>query len=464
MTRHTIDSSAATARRWPSMAALASVVLCASVWTLGPATAADALAPCCADLEERIAELEALSARKGTRKVSLTISGLVSNTLMAWDDGRERDIFLVSNEIRRPRFRFAGDAKIAADWSAGFAIEIGPNPSPFAPMDQFAYDPSSGLHELRWSYLWLKNAGLGQVSLGQQTQATDSVTESSVVNIASGMSPGLPIMMGYIERGWFMRRDSDNVLTGLRFGDVMFHGRNDIWGEGHRWNIVRYDTPSFNGVTLSASWGEDDTKDAAIRYTGEGLGFKLAAAAGIAAWTDGRPGNQRGCAKPKATPDLDCWEIGGSASLLHVASGLFINAATGFGRDNNMKTLYGGRDVDDTATFAYLVGGIEQPWLSVGKTTLFSHYWHKSSGAGLTFRGDVLDATPLGANAFIAGTDVTIVGVGINQELGAGIDLYASYSHAETEIATSATGTKAGAATTDIAPFQFIIAGMAVRF
>jgi len=41
--------------------------------TLTPAVAADLGGDCCADLEERVAELEATTVRKGNRKVSLTI-------------------------------------------------------------------------------------------------------------------------------------------------------------------------------------------------------------------------------------------------------------------------------------------------------------------------------------------------------------------------------------------------------
>ena len=51
------------------------------------AKAADLGGDCCADLEERVAELEATTARKGNRRVSLTISGQVSTAVMAWDDG-----------------------------------------------------------------------------------------------------------------------------------------------------------------------------------------------------------------------------------------------------------------------------------------------------------------------------------------------------------------------------------------
>ena len=44
---------------------------------VGSVRAADLGGNCCADLEERIAELEATTARKGNRKMSLTVTGQV---------------------------------------------------------------------------------------------------------------------------------------------------------------------------------------------------------------------------------------------------------------------------------------------------------------------------------------------------------------------------------------------------
>ncbi len=51
-------------------------------------------------------------------------------------------------------------------------------------------------------------------------------------------------------------------------------------------NSVRYDSPTFAGFSVSASWGEDDFWDVAARYAGEFNGFKLAAATAYSeAWT-----------------------------------------------------------------------------------------------------------------------------------------------------------------------------------
>ncbi len=90
-----------------------------------PAQAADLGGDCCADLEERIAELEATTVRKGNRKVKLEISGHINEAVMFWDDGTEDNAYVVTNDNARSRFRFKGDAKIADGWKAGYLLEIG---------------------------------------------------------------------------------------------------------------------------------------------------------------------------------------------------------------------------------------------------------------------------------------------------------------------------------------------------
>ena len=57
-----------------------------------PAQAADLGGDCCADLEERVAELEATTVRKGNKKVSVTLSGWVVKSMNWWDDGDDRQL------------------------------------------------------------------------------------------------------------------------------------------------------------------------------------------------------------------------------------------------------------------------------------------------------------------------------------------------------------------------------------
>ena len=70
---------------------------------------------CCADLEERIAELEATATRKGGRKVSLQIYGQVSEVIMWWNDGAEKNAYVQNNYATRNTLGFQGSARIDND-------------------------------------------------------------------------------------------------------------------------------------------------------------------------------------------------------------------------------------------------------------------------------------------------------------------------------------------------------------
>src|SRR5262245_38414494 len=76
---------------------------------------------CCADLEERVAELEATTAKKGNRRVSLTVSGQVHTGVMAWDNGQRSDVYVgdLAN-VGGTLFQFNGTAKISPTLSAGY--------------------------------------------------------------------------------------------------------------------------------------------------------------------------------------------------------------------------------------------------------------------------------------------------------------------------------------------------------
>ena len=108
------------------------------------ATAADLGGNCCADLEERVAELEATTVRKGNRKVSVTLSGFVGHNVMYWDDGHSSNTYIGDGGNYGSRFRFVGKAKINANVSAGFLYEFGINNN--AP---WQHDPSAGRRRSR---------------------------------------------------------------------------------------------------------------------------------------------------------------------------------------------------------------------------------------------------------------------------------------------------------------------------
>ena len=108
-----------------SLSALVAAGLLMGGLSAGSASAADLGGNCCADLEERIAELEATTARKGNRKVSLTVSGWVGEQVMYWDDGAEQNTYVTGlGSTLSSHFKFTGSATITPGWSAGYVIHV----------------------------------------------------------------------------------------------------------------------------------------------------------------------------------------------------------------------------------------------------------------------------------------------------------------------------------------------------
>jgi hypothetical protein len=71
--------------------------------------AADLGGNCCADLEERVADLEATTAEKGNRN---TLYGRVNRIVNFWHDGAETNTYTLNSSYSPSRCGFRGDAKI----------------------------------------------------------------------------------------------------------------------------------------------------------------------------------------------------------------------------------------------------------------------------------------------------------------------------------------------------------------
>jgi hypothetical protein len=159
------------------------LVAAASTLMTGSAFAADLGGDCCADLEERVAELEATTVRKGNRKVSLTLSGQVNRTTMYYNDGsRSGTYFSLDNTNSSSRFALTGSAKISPTLSAGYnmLIEVS-DKARSVNATQASEDgvtrtvqSASGdqLLQIRDAVVWMESSSLGRVTMGRLTNST----------------------------------------------------------------------------------------------------------------------------------------------------------------------------------------------------------------------------------------------------------------------------------------------------
>jgi hypothetical protein len=433
---------------------LAALVAVAGIAAAGSANAADLGGNCCADLEERIAELEATTARKGNRKVSLTVSGLINEAVMVWDDGVETNAYQVTNNVARTRFRFVGNAKINADWSAGYLLEIGVRGSNSAAVNQNADDVGQGL-DVRHSAWWLQSKQLGRLWVGQTSSAADGITEINLANV--GHMNNMTTYGDYI--GGFNLRLANGTLTGVTVNQLA----NGLTGpgEGDRFNVVKYETPTFMGFIASVAWGEDDMWDVSLRYGGEFNGIRLAAGIAYAQWTDGTStaggggtaGPERGCVDANGPAglgtDVKCDELGLSASVMHVPTGLFVTGAYGYREDDKRVTLAipGNRNKDE---FWNIMAGVEQKFFPLGKTTIYGEYGEGTYGINAVRTLGALN---------VANSDVTVWGLGLNQAIdAAAMDLYVLYRNHEFDV-TSTTGVKA-----NLEDIQIVTMGARIQF
>jgi predicted porin len=429
---------------------------------IGAAQAADLGGDCCADLEERVAELEATTARKGNRKVSLTVYGVVSEEVMFWDDGGEQNAYVVENGDNKNRFGFRGSAKIDSDWTASFQIEYQVKAQSSDDVTQLpgGDDPNDLAATLsqRLAFWTLTSKTFGAISVGQQNTAGSGITTINLSNSAAGSGDGDFSNWG---ASMFLRRAGTTGDLGLQAEaagagysrDVQWKTIANNWGSAwtatslSRRNVVKYVTPTFGGFSVSAAWGEDDVWDVALRYAGDLGQFRLAAGIGYAEVTD----ETSKCARdvPGSASARDCNSWGGSASIMHVPTGLYVSGGAAQNTDNNRVAAYVADsgasfgNIDDTDTLWWIQVGIEQKFNALGKTTIYGQYWEgdvggiiRSAGNGGVLRlaiGDPLNPT---ASSFtITHAETSVWGVGIVQSIdAAAMDLYIHYQNNSTDL------------------------------
>lgn len=432
-----------------------------------PVMAADLGGNCCADLEERIADLEASTARKGNRKVSLEVSGFVNETLFVWDDGVERNAYIVTNETNPTRIRFKGDAKISNGFSAGYLLELGTNASR---QDRVNQNDATGTPAVivRHSAWWLSSKEYGKLWVGQTSDAADGITEVNLANTGHFASANIPQSFGD-GGGGFNLRKGDGTLSAVKFGNLVTNG----WGgtpDGHRSNLVKYETPTYAGFIASAAWGEDDIWNAGIRYNGEYAGVKLAAGIAYSENKDGTTnGRRRGAASADGgEPDSDVNEWGGSASILHTQTGLFATAAYGQVFDNNLNGLVAANApgiaglTDDQTDYLFVQAGIERKFFAIGRTTFYGEYFQLDRGLALATSGQILGAGSLGAETIVE-SELEGFGFGVNQNLSDAIDLYIGYRHVSPDV-TVANKNGTGLSKADVENFDYVVTGAFIKF
>jgi hypothetical protein len=449
------------------------------VMGVSSARAADLGGNCCADLEERVAELEATTARKGNRKMSLTISGQVHRAIVWWDDGlSSKTYYGLDNRNSSTRLDFAGEAKVTPANKIGFEIQFdnqsGTTTSAFNQWDvdgrinvgvsAVGRQPFTGNNAdpyfggLRYALFYVENDKLGRVTVGRYNMA-GAVTTIDLAGISAGAGSSLELVGGAL----LWRGPLGQYYT-MSLSTITDPAANQA-----RQNEIRYDSPTWQGFIYSYSLSEDGSNwGTMLRYANEFSGYRLAAGIGYEHY--GQISARQSCVTVGAVacvnppgygpvdlagpaPDVDAW--GASVAALHVPTGLFVQG----------HYIYVNFDEANPATFApvngfwgqaanglrpadqwLIQGGITKNWTGFGNTAFFgewsfNHDWGAGGGPLAPNGVSYGNGTTIGAQAVngVTKTNMTMYGFGVTQNVdAAATEIYLDARHFSADITCSA--------------------------
>jgi hypothetical protein len=450
-----------------TIATLCAVSLMAFLST--PAKAAD-LGDCCADLEERVAELEATTARKGNKKVSVQLYGKVNRAVLFWDDGAESNTYVVDNHYESSRFGFIGSAKISEEWSAGYRLEIENMIARSTALNQF--DDNAVRNpplNVRWSSMYLNNKSWGELRWGLTATPKYDITKDT--NVFSPNLIDTTSSDNRMNQSFRLRPKGFNNAEGLSrltWSNISrCYSSSEAFNCSTRRNGVAYWSPKWHGLSASWGWFEDDDWGAALRYKEEwGETFLVGAGIAYENFRDERLQNGGGGVafgpNPPFSPpnnttffqrNFDEWA--GMANLKHKPTGLFVFTAFSFSdsSDTNARGIFTEEGPPDMSGWDVQVGiQRKMSWLGLdrlGDTSVWGGYSNIHNGIGQGSNGNGGNLGGIPANAFLsAGTfanvsvNTQIVGSDVDRWFlaadqwidSAAVQLYVVYQHLNADV------------------------------
>jgi len=230
-------------------------------------------------------------------------SGQVSRMVVAPDAAVGDEIQHLDIGFSGSRFRFTGSEEMANGMTVGFKYEIQARRG--APEDGANLDDGGDNQENRLQDVFFKG-DFGQISIGRGDGAGNGATEVDL----SGTVLASPSSM---DSNWGNFKitpdtDADPVDSNAQAWSSVY----TMFDANSRENRVRYDSPSFNGVSFAVSTNQGNANELAVRYKGAIGDHKFGAAYYTGSDADNTTGNTTATTVITDGEDIS----GGSASLL----------------------------------------------------------------------------------------------------------------------------------------------------
>jgi hypothetical protein len=469
-----------------------------------PAKAADLGGDCCADLEERVAELEATTVRKGNKKVSVTLSGWVIKSLNWWSDEEDSSFAVGDKDYDlASRFAITGSATISPGWTAGFNMTVTATGSTFGILsnqnDEYdsvnpaQYGNTIGAINTLYSFIYIKSDHWGALNWGLLSPASDNpavLADISGTVIESNF-------VGFEGAGFFLsERGNRNNALSLNFWacDSLIAPGADCFGTAEP--AVRYDSPTWGGFRFETSTGtnallpelvdaivfdypagtgfgaflprtqDSHFWDLALFYTADWNSIKISLA-GAYTWIESNPINGA---------QENYWQVGGT--IMHKPSGLGIYATGNWEQVDSANNCTNQGCLNNLGLFTTAtppdtdMWGVKpfwrKAWSPIGATVLygeFAQYNDFFGRANVLGQANTLNFCLAGSgNCTITGSQFERWGLGVVQEIdSAAMHVWLRWQHQEVDadVLDLVTGNRGG---TDFNDWDLIQAGGVIFF
>ena len=194
---------------------------------------------------------------KSGNKNSLTVSGQIVRTLWYGDDGQSEQMFQSDGGITSSRIRWVAKGVVNSDVMMGSTIELNTpasNASNSMTLNGGAgVGPTGGTDSatatawgVRHQFVWASHKKMGKISLGQTNSASNGRAETTFSGVNMAADSGGVTHGGGLT--WIDTTGGAPSISALQVRSVFTNndGRS-------RTDVLRYDSPRFNGLALAVS-------------------------------------------------------------------------------------------------------------------------------------------------------------------------------------------------------------------
>jgi predicted porin len=282
-------------------------------------------------------------------KVNLTIGGQIVRSLIYADDGQHSQLFNVDGRTTGTRLRYIVSGNLTESIKVGGLLEhdVGQSNNTYSfgtTTGSDAYESNSSFG-IRHHFASFEHKSMGKLTIGRANSASNGTMETSLMSSGNTTLTGATMLSNIM-----FTTGANGAFTALTAA-----GQTSTLDGLDRDDVIRYDTPTFNGFKLATSYTDNGDVDVAAWWSGKAAGLNIKASAYFANIEAGSGGIQYGT----------------SGSVAH-SSGLAVRANFG-GKRNEGSGI---------STKVWMVGGEYAAKLSsLGKTAFYSEFYRAENVA-----------------------------------------------------------------------------------